>query len=365
MRRDIKKSVAGIMKRWVLKRIFIIGLLLTIVVIGWFLSLFWSAGQFKIIEPHYAGKCAKIPDIIGAEDITIHPITGMAYISACDRRAVSDGHPGKGGIYGYDLNATTPEPVNLTPGAGEDFQPHGISLYVGKDGHDVIFVINHEGGKDRIEIYDLVDGGLSLRKTVSGPMVVSPNDLVAVGPNRFYFSNDHRYVSGLMRMLEDYLKLRLSNVVFFDGARFVEAVSGIGYANGINVSRDGKKVYLCGTTEQSLHIYGRDPGTGELALREKIKLGTGVDNIEVDSAGGLWIGAHPQLLTFVRHARDRAKISPSQVLYLSAKAEGGYDIKEVYLNAGGEVSGSSVAAVGNSRMLIGAVFDRGFLDCRE
>ncbi len=96
-----------------------------------------------------------------------------------------------------------------------------------------------------------------------------------------------------MRGLEDYLKLRRSNVVFYDGSRFSEAASGIGYANGVNVSPDGKTIYLCAVTELALHVYDRDPASGKLLLREKIKLGTGVDNIEKDEAGGLWIGAHP------------------------------------------------------------------------
>ena len=347
-----------------LKRNIFILLGLVLVVIGFFVNLLWSAGQFKTIEPHFAGTCNTISGVVGAEDITIHPITGIAYISSCDRRAVNAGKPGRGGIYAYDLNADQAEPVNLTPDVSEDFQPHGISLYVGKDGKDALFVINHEGGKHRIEIYDLKHGRLSPRRTLTDPMIVSPNDLVAVGPNSVYISNDHRHVSGFMRLLEDYLRLRLSNVIFYDGTRVVEAASGIGYANGINISNNGEILYLCSTTERSLYIYARDIGTGKLILREKIKVDTGVDNIEIDDRGDLWIGAHPQLLKFIQHAADLSTISPSQVLHLSARAAGGYDVEEVYLNTGEEISGSSVAAVRNKRMLIGAVLDPKFLDCQ-
>jgi len=347
-----------------IKRIIVILLGLGLVLIGFFVNLLWSAGQFKTIEPHFAGTCNIISGVVGVEDITIHPITGIAYISSCDRRAVSAGESPAGGIYAYSLNAAEPELVNLTPEADEYFQPHGISLYIGKDGNDALFVINHGGGKHRIEIYDLENDRLSHRRTLTDPMIVSPNDLVAVGPNSVYISNDHRHVSGFMRLLEDYLKLRLSNVVFYDGTHIVEAASGIGYANGINISNNGKTLYLCSTTERSMHIYARDVGTGELVLRDKIKVDTGADNIEIDDKGDLWIGAHPKLLTFIQHAADPSKISPSQVLHLSARDAGGYDIEEVYLNAGEEISGSSVAAIRNGRILIGAVFDPKFLDCR-
>ena len=257
-----------------------------------------------------------------------------------------------------------PQLLNLTPGASADFHPHGISLYNGKNGQDALFVINHQKGKHRIEIYDLKNGWLSHRKTISDPMLISPNDLVAVGRDKFYVSNDHRYDAGIIQNLEDLLQLRRSNVVYYDGSRFMEAASGIGYANGINVSADGRSLFLCAVTEGTLRIFNRDIASGKLTLHQKINLGTGVDNIEMDSDGGLWIGAHPQLLKFMLHALDPAKLSPSQILHLSPRADGGYDIKEFYLNRGEEISAASVAAVYKNRMLVGAVFDPKFLDCK-
>ena len=136
--------------------------MLTVVVLvlaagGWFVHLLWSAGQFKTLEPHYAGDCTPITGIVGPEDITIHPETGVAYISASDRRAVTQGKPANGAIYAYDLNSIAPELIRLTAGAGGDFHPHGISLYVGENGQDSLFVVNHEDGRHRIEIYDLKD----------------------------------------------------------------------------------------------------------------------------------------------------------------------------------------------------------------
>ena len=235
-------------------------LILLLGVVGWVVDLLWTAGQFKTIEPHFAGQCNPVTGVIGAEDITLHPRTGVAFISACDRRAVIEGRPGRGGIYAYDLNANPPGLVNLTPDASEDFQPHGISLFVGEDGNDTLFIINHEAGKHQIEIYDLKNEKLVHRKTISDPMLVSPNDLVAVGPNSFYVTNDHRFVSGFKRMIEDYMRLGLSNVLYYDGSHFKEAASGFAYANGINVSADGKILYLSATSKRTLYIFDRDTG---------------------------------------------------------------------------------------------------------
>ena len=69
--------------------------------------------------------------------------------------------------------------------------------------------------------------------------------------------------------MENYLQLKLSNVVYYDGSRFKEVVSGIGYANGINVSADGRTLYLCAVTEGELYVYNRDIASGELTPRDK------------------------------------------------------------------------------------------------
>lgn len=331
---------------------------------GWIANMLGSLGIFKTIEPHFTGECTAITGVVGPEDITIHPATGVAYISSSDWRAAVQGQPPKGAIFAYDLKSRTQQLRNLTPAAGPDFHPHGISLYIDKNSRDALFVINHQKGRHTVEIYDLENGRLSHRKTISDPMLISPNDLVAVGRDRFYVSNDHRFGAGFMQTLEDFLRLKLSGVVYYDGSRFIKAASGIGYANGINVSADGKSLYLCSVTEGALHVYSRDIASGKLTPRMEIDLGTGVDNIEMDPAGGLWIGAHPQLFKFLQHAKDSSKLSPSQVLHIIPLADGSYDIQEVYLNKGGEISASSVAAVYNKRLLIGAVFDSKFLDCR-
>ena len=89
-----------------------------------------------------------------------------------------------------------------------------------------------------------------------------------------------------------------------------------------------------------------------------------MDNIELDADGDLWIGAHPQLLATAKHFKDQETISPSQVLHLTPRAGGGYDVEEVYLDTGAEISASTVAAVRGNRLLIGAIFEPKFLDCR-
>jgi arylesterase/paraoxonase len=335
-----------------------------LVVGGFVLQLLYAAGQFKTLKPHFDGGCSQVAGILGAEDLTIHPGTGIAYVSATDRRSVLAGGPGRGAIYAYDLKLDAPKLQNLTPAAAPDFRPHGLSLYVGDDGHDVLYVINHAGGRHSIEIYDLVGIKLSHRGTLSDPLLVTPNDLVAVGRDRLYVTNDHANAGGLGRALEDYLRRSISNIVYYDGERFTEVASGIRYPNGINVSPDGRDLYVASTTGGEVLGFRVDPASGMIQRRGVIPIGSGVDNIEIDAKGDLWIGAHPKLLTFVQHAEDAGQNAPAQILRVSDPNGDAPLVEEVLLSLGEDLSGSSVGAVYGDRLLVGSVFDDGILDCR-
>jgi arylesterase/paraoxonase len=331
---------------------------------GFILQMVWAAGEFKTLEPHFAGACTPVTGLLGAEDVTVHPGTGIAYISATDRRSVHAGEPGHGSIYAYDLTSDAPRPKNLTPDADEDFHPHGLSLQVGDDGRDALYVVNHAAGRHTIEVYDLLDGELRHRATLSDPLLVSPNDVVAVGRDRLYVTNDHANAPGLARTLEDYLRRSISTVVYYDGERFSVAASGLRYPNGINVSRDGERLYVASTTGGVVVVFRIDPESGELERRGTIPIGSGVDNIEIDADGDLWIGAHPKLLTFVQHTGDASLLAPSQVIRVSQPDADSPAVEEVFLSLGGDLSGSSVGSVHGDRLLVGAVLDDGILDCR-
>jgi arylesterase/paraoxonase len=344
--------------------LWMIPLLLVVVAGGWSLRVLWLAGAFRRIHPHFAGSCRLVRGPVGPEDITIHPRTGVAYISASDRRAVDAGRPVPGGIHAYDLNAEAPVPVNLTPDADAAFQPHGISLWVGKDGHDVLFVVNHPAGAtvphaNTVEIFDLSGGALVHRATLTDPLLVMPNDLVAVGVDRFYVTNTHHHPPGTMQTIETYLLLSGAQVLFYGDGGFRPVLDDVIVPNGINVSPDGRTLYIASTTGRVLRMYDRDPAAERLAFRKEVFLGSGPDNIEIDEQGDLWIGSHPKLLRIDKHRADPAELSPSQVLRVTKEGK----VDEVYLDDGRKLSGASVAAVRGRRLLIGEIFDDGFLDC--
>jgi arylesterase / paraoxonase len=349
------------------KMLVIVVAALVLAVAAYALYLFHAMGEFKEVANLHPGRCIEVP-IAGGEDITIHPQGRVAYISSDDRRSVQAGRPRPGAIFSYDLTTPGAEPVNLTPDADIDFRPHGISLYVHDDGREVLFVVNHpghvaaEGPAHTIEIYDIVDGALVHRATVADPALNSPNDVVGVGLDRFYATNDQGSRSGVMRTLEAYLRLPWANVVYYDGAGFVEAAQGLTYANGINVSADGSRLYVSEVTRGTVREYRRDVASGALALERTVDLGFGVDNIEIDREGALWIGGHPKLLTFVRHAGDPAVLAPSKVVRVAFGSEE-IVAEPVFVDVGTVLSGASVAAHVAGRLLIGSVFEPHILDC--
>lgn len=323
-----------------------------------------KAGLFTRIEPHFAGTCRLVTGAVGPEDITIRPLSGIALVSASDRRADMAGHPVPGGIFEYDFGAAEPRLVNLTPGADASFQPHGISLWSGPDGRDVLFVVNHPPkgsglAQSTVEVFDYAGGLLQHRATLTDPSLVMLNDIVAVGIDRFYVTRTHRNPPGAMQKVETYLQLPQAEILYYGPGGFRTAVDGLVYPNGINVSADGRTVWVASVTEFALRTYDRDPVSESLTLRDVKPLPGGPDNIERAEDGSLWIGAHPKLLRVEAHGQDASAPSPSQVLHV--KSDGSVD--EVYLDSGEQLSGSSVAAASGNRLLVGQIFDDGILDC--
>jgi len=341
-------------------------LILALVLGGLGVKTFYDAGEFKEITPHFNGQVKVIAGVLSSEDITIHPQTAMAFISSDDRRAhwSVNNQSRQGAIYGFDLDSVNPRLMNLTEDFPRELNPHGIGWWMAEKGDLSVFVVNHRHDGHFVEIFDYRGGKLVHRQSVSGALMHSPNDVLPVGPDTFYVTNDHGNSSVLGRMAEEYLQLARSYVLFYDGKNFRKVAKALAYANGINTSSDGRTVYVAATVGQKIYVYDRDLNTGDLSLRTTIEAGTGVDNIEIDQKGDLWIGCHPKLLTFVKYSKDPKMLSPSQVIKVTIKESGQHTVKEIYLNNGQPLSGSSVAAVFEDRLLIGSVFDERFLLCR-
>lgn len=332
-----------------------LGFLLSCVVIFIFNTLY-AAGVFTSLTPHSEGKVEiTYTNTPGAEDMDIDYRRGLLFISSTNRWKQLQGNVVDGGIYILQLDSGK-SPIKIPTTYSGQFRPHGIS-FLTYESIDYLFVVNHNDAGNFVELFQLKNDTLFHLRSYSDESMCSPNDVVGISPTEFYVTNDHGTKKGALRKVEDYLRMPLSYLLYFDGTKFSKAYEGLTYGNGVNISNDGSKLYLTHTTGRELLTFSRDAQTGALKLLDKLNLKSGLDNISVDETGNLWIASHPKMLKFVGHATDSTKMSPSQIFILKPEANGSYLVKEVFLNEGEVISASSVGIHYKNQLLIGGVFE--------
>ena len=346
----------GSAKAFSMKVRYILSIILVLIVIL-IVKTCHDAGAFKSLVPHTPGKTLEMyTSIPGTEDIDIDRDNGLLFISSTNRR---ENNSKTDGIYLLDLKKEGSTPRKLITTYSGDFHPHGISLYK-QDSTLYLHAVNHKDNGDFIEMFEFRNNILIHLLSISSEQMCCPNDVVAVGKFMCYITNDHGYPSGIKRTLEDYLKIPKAYILYYNGNTFSKAFEGLNYANGIDISPDGSLLYATHTTGQEMLTFQIDKSSGEISLLDRKDLNTGVDNIDVDADGNIWIGCHPKLFDFVAHAKDSTQYSPSQVVRLipGKEVHTEYHVDEIFLDDGKTISGSSVGLHYQGELFIGVVFDR-------
>ncbi len=338
------------------KRIFLV---LLIVLLLFITHVFVSTGYFRTIENSFDGSVLKRIKLAGAEDIMVNTNEGYALISATARKGLPNKEEEFGGLYLLDLKDEMFGLKKLTANFKKSFAPHGISMFKTDSTHKVM-VVNHTPNGHSLEVFRLHKETLTHQNTLVDASIFSPNDVVMIDSNRFYFTNDHKYTEGVGRLLEDYAGLAISNVIYFDGENYREVADGIAYANGINYDAKRNLLYVASPRKFLVKVYSRNED-GSLEFIENIDCGTGVDNIELDSQGHLWIGSHPNLLRFAAYAKGKKQTAPSEIIKIKYRGTNDYDIEIVYLEDGKTMSASTVAVPYEDLIITGNVMDPNFL----
>ena len=319
----------------------------------------YSTGFFRTIEKKFDGNILKKVSIDGVEDITINQKEGFAIISSTKRKNLPPVEQENGDLYLIDLKNMESKPILLTQNFDKPFAPHGISIYT-KDSITTIAAVNHTTNGEYIELFKLTKSKLTHHKTLHNDLIISPNDIVLLDEETFYFTNDHIYKNGFMRFIEEFLGLPFSNVIFYDGKKFKEAAKGISYANGINFEKNKNLIFVASPRKFKIKVYEKQPNNS-LIFIEDIYCGSGVDNIEFDTDNNLWIGAHPNLLQFMSYSNSYHSITPSEIIKIQYFKKGNYKVETIYLEKGEEMSGSTVAAPFENLILMGNVMDKHFV----
>ena len=328
--------------------------LLLLLFAGFIFYIFLTTGFFRNVKNAFDGDVIREIPLEGAEDMTISYPDSFLLISATDRQKPHDGIE-SGHLYMMDLRNIFSDPVKLTTSFHKPFSPHGISM-IKADSVYKIMAISHPGKAHTIEEFTLNGMVLTHDKTLRDPAMISPNDLVMVSADQFYFTNDHRHNRGPNRFLEDFGGRAVSNVVYFDGSDYREVADGIAYANGINFDRERQFLYVASSRGFLIKVY-RVKADGNLAFIEDIPCGTGVDNIELDAHGHIWVAAHPNLLRFRSYAKGKRDTAPSEILRINYRGKNDYSIDVIYTGTGELISASSVASSFGKHIFVGTVMD--------
>ncbi|XP_048367415.1 serum paraoxonase/arylesterase 2-like [Sphaerodactylus townsendi] len=315
------------------------------------------------LKPKRLPNCHLIKGIeTGSEDIDILP-NGLAFISSGLK------YPGlpsfapdkRGQILLIDLNEQNPRPVEVRISRGFDlasFNPHGISTYIGDDDSVYLFVVNHPQYKSTVELFKYVEDDNSLvhLKTIKHELLQSVNDIVALSPDSFYATNDHYFTGQYLMMLEMFLGLTLTNVIYYSPKEVKEVASGFYSANGINISPDGQYVYVADVQGLNIHVFEKHANFSLTPLKV-LQLDTLVDNISVDPyTGDIWVGCH--INGFKVFFYDPEDPPGSEVLRIQDILSEKPAVSQVYVDDGSVIQGSSVATVYGKKLLIGTVFHR-------
>ncbi|XP_070691218.1 serum paraoxonase/arylesterase 2-like [Pempheris klunzingeri] len=321
-----------------------------------------SLATREVVQNHLP-NCVLLKNLDhGSEDITILA-DGRAFISAGLKYPGMPVSDATGKILSLDMNDPRMKPVELRMPRNfdlESFNPHGISVYTDpSDGTIYLFVVNHPQHKSQVEIFKYEDDDLSLvhLKTIKHELLHSVNDIVAVGVDTFYATNDHYFTHAIFKSFVELLLAQpWTNVVYYSPEEVKVVSEGYYFANGINISPDERHIYVADIFDHKVHVLERKEDNALVPVKS-VAVGSLCDNIEVDpETGDLWLGCHPngwKLFMF-----DPKDPPGSEVIQIQNIHSDQPEVTQVYTDNGDVIMGSSVAATYGGKLLIGTVFHK-------
>ncbi|KAM9307647.1 uncharacterized protein PAF06_011754 [Gastrophryne carolinensis] len=323
-----------------------------------------SHNVYREIESVELPNCHLLDGIeYGSEDIAILP-NGLAFISSGLHYpglfSFAPNRPGE--IFLLNLKENNPQPTVLPFTKEFDsslFAPHGLSTYIDPNDNTIyLFVVNHPHLKSTVEIfrYSEEENVLVHLKTIKHEALYNVNDLVVLGPESFYATNDHYFWNLRLRFLESFLGLKWTNVVYYSNGHVKQVADGFYSANGIAMSNDKKFIYVADIFGKSLHVMEKH-ADWSLSPVKNLPFGTLVDNLSVDPVtGDIWIGAHPngfKLFSYNAEAPPGSEVIRVQNIHSDHPI-----VTTVYANNGSVLQGSTVAAVWEKQLLVGTAFHK-------
>ncbi|XP_072181174.1 serum paraoxonase/arylesterase 2-like [Diadema setosum] len=316
-------------------------------------------GFYSSIYTHYPGTCRGLAGIVdGSEDIVVTS-TGLAFISSGARQLQDPSVSIVGRIFLFDFNHPDEDPKEVTVEGGgiqdNGWIPLGMDVWESgpKDKPTfTLYVVNRKKGHVGIEVFDFMRRDkkpiLKHRRKITDQNIWRPNDLILVGEEQFYVTNDG-YLPKLVANVELVLGLKVGTVAYYDAGEARIVITGIGMANGISMSPDKKLLYVAAATEKKIYVFKVNVD-GSFTQVQGIALTSIPDNIDVDkNDGSLWVGCHPSMYAVIIHTGF------GQILKINVDSAFNYTIREVFADDTGLIQGSSIACRHRDAIIIGTV----------
>ncbi|XP_048882296.1 serum paraoxonase/arylesterase 2-like [Brienomyrus brachyistius] len=315
------------------------------------------------VIPNHLPNCRHLKGLeYGSEDITVLP-HGLAIISTGLKYPgvmFSPDSPGK--IYTVDLHDPRLKPVELKIAGAFDvhsFNPHGIGVYIDEKDHSVyLFVVNHPRDNSQVEVFRFVeeDNSIVHLNTIQHELLYSVNDVVPVGADRFYATNDHYFSNAIMKRLEPVIGRPWTNVVYYSPDEVKVVAEGFFMANGINSSPDKRHIYVADIFDHKIYVMAIQENKN-LTVIKSVDAGSLCDNVEVDlDTGDLWLGCFPNGWKMLHY--DPEDPPGCEVIQIQNVHSEKPIVKQVYCDNGSIIQGCSVSAFYRDKLLIGTVFHK-------
>ena len=262
----------------------------------------------------------------------------------------------------------------------EDFHPLGLVLV----NPTLLMVINlRHRNSTSIELFSLPDA--KHIRTLTHPQMYSPNSIhilkgrsAADGTPSFFYTNDHYFLTGIKKQLENFLRLPLGSIMFYDALSHhaYPVARGLSFPNGL--AGDHKQVlFAAESNKMAVHRYDiiampgdRNDDDIKVQLRyvDKVTMPMGVDNTHFDpQTGDVIVAGHPKifdLLKYVHVQNKNGKKPASRVMVWHTNTN---QIEDLFVDDGTFYPTSSAAVIDNDthKLIISGLYARGILVCDD
>ncbi|XP_006460698.1 hypothetical protein AGABI2DRAFT_185052 [Agaricus bisporus var. bisporus H97] len=297
-------------------------------------------GYNRIVESIGNENCRKVPELKACEDMVLHEPSGLLFLACSEPQRRIQWLPAvnrlnTAGASKDSFVVYNPETSQITKlklsGLDDNlgFSSHGIDIVTSASNSSELFVflVNHRpqsdaekrGADSVVEIFKhtINTDKLEHIKTLSNPLVSTPNDIIGSDDGKsFFLTNDHGQKVGFARHLDIPFGRKTTSVVYChvnEGCKY--AIQGMSGNNGIARAPNG--TFYVGSISVGLTVLERQTDN-TLVVTDIIKTDRGMDNLSIDSEGHVWAASFPKILITVgKHFEDPSLPAPSSALRFS------------------------------------------------